>query len=90
MTIGPASPRWQWVTITSFVYLCLLAAQPPLEGEGRVVALDAEKGAVTLDDGPIPGLMPAMRSFADRIASGTIKTDKSPKELVRLYSRRIE
>jgi hypothetical protein len=30
------------------------------------------------------------RSFADRVASGTIKTDKSPKELVRLYYRRIE
>jgi hypothetical protein len=30
------------------------------------------------------------RSFADRIAAGTIKTDKSPKDLVCLYYRQIE
>lgn len=30
------------------------------------------------------------RSFADRIAAGTIQTDKSPKELVRLYYRQIK
>jgi thiol-disulfide isomerase/thioredoxin len=36
-------------------------AQPRYEGEGRVVALDATKGTVTLDHGPIPGFMAAMR-----------------------------
>jgi thiol-disulfide isomerase/thioredoxin len=36
-------------------------AQPRFEGEGRVVALDATKGTVTLDHGPIPGFMAAMR-----------------------------
>jgi ABC-type nitrate/sulfonate/bicarbonate transport system substrate-binding protein len=30
------------------------------------------------------------RSFKDRIAAGTIKTDRTPQELVRLYYRRIE
>jgi NitT/TauT family transport system substrate-binding protein len=30
------------------------------------------------------------RSFTDRIKAGTIKTEKSPKELVRLYYRQIE
>jgi thiol-disulfide isomerase/thioredoxin len=38
-----------------------LPAQPRFEGEGRVVALDAAKGTVTLDHGPIPGFMAAMR-----------------------------
>jgi thiol-disulfide isomerase/thioredoxin len=38
-----------------------LSAQPRFEGEGRVVALDATKGTVTLDHGPIPGFMAAMR-----------------------------
>jgi thiol-disulfide isomerase/thioredoxin len=38
-----------------------LSAQPRFEGEGRVVALDRSKGTVTLDHGPIPGLMGAMR-----------------------------
>jgi Cu/Ag efflux protein CusF len=37
------------------------SAQPPFEGRGRVVALDAANGTVTLDHGPIPGLMPPMR-----------------------------
>jgi len=36
-------------------------AQPRFEGEGRVVAVDETQGTVTLDHGPIPGLMPAMR-----------------------------
>jgi hypothetical protein len=30
------------------------------------------------------------RDLTDRIAAGTIKTDKTPQELVRLYCRRIE
>ncbi len=45
--------------------LCLVAvqvyAQPRFEGEGRVVAVDETQGTVTLDHGPIAGLMPAMR-----------------------------
>jgi peroxiredoxin/Cu/Ag efflux protein CusF len=36
-------------------------AQPRFEGEGRVVAFDESEGIVTLDHGPIPGLMPAMQ-----------------------------
>ena len=36
-------------------------AQPRFEGEGRVVAFDEGEGIVTLDHGPIPGLMPAMQ-----------------------------
>src|SRR5229473_2234946 len=36
-------------------------AQPRFEGEGRVVAVDENQSTVTLDHGPIPGLMPAMR-----------------------------
>ena len=46
-------------------HLCLAAvqvyAQPHFEGEGRVVAVDETQGTVTLDHGPISGLMPAMR-----------------------------
>ena len=36
-------------------------AQPRFEGEGRVVALDESEGIVTVDHGPILGLMPAMQ-----------------------------
>jgi thiol-disulfide isomerase/thioredoxin len=36
-------------------------ASPPFEGDGRVVAVDPAKGTVTLDHGPIQGLMGAMR-----------------------------
>lgn len=46
------------------LYLAAVAhvhAQAPYEGEGRVVAVDAANGTVTLDHGPIPGLMQAMR-----------------------------
>ena len=38
-----------------------LHAETRFEGEGRVLAVDEAKGAVSLDHGPIPGLMPAMR-----------------------------
>jgi len=65
MTIRLTSPRWQRVMITSFLYLCLLAAQPLAQsrfvGEGHLVALDAEKGTVTLDHGPIPGIRMKLR-----------------------------
>ena len=37
-------------------------AETRFEGEGRVVALDAVRGTVTLDHGPIPGLTPAART----------------------------
>lgn len=36
-------------------------AQPRFGGEGRVVAIDEAKRTLTLDHGPIPGLMSAMR-----------------------------
>jgi thiol-disulfide isomerase/thioredoxin len=36
-------------------------AQSRFDGEGRVVAVDESNGTVTLDHGPISGLMPAMR-----------------------------
>lgn len=37
-------------------------AQPgQFEGQGTVIGLDVAAGTVTLDHGPIPGLMPAMR-----------------------------
>jgi peroxiredoxin/Cu/Ag efflux protein CusF len=36
-------------------------AQPRFEGEGRVVAVDESTGTVTMDHGPVSGLMPAMR-----------------------------
>ncbi len=38
-----------------------LHAETRFDGEGRVVAVDEARGAVTLDHGPIPGLMAAMR-----------------------------
>jgi thiol-disulfide isomerase/thioredoxin/Cu/Ag efflux protein CusF len=53
------------LSTTLCCHLCLAAvpghAQPRFEGEGRVVAVDATQGTVTLDHGPISGLMPAMR-----------------------------
>ena len=57
---------WRRLLATALLaYLCLgvasVYAQPRFEGEGRLVAIDEAKGAVTLDHGPIPGLMPAMR-----------------------------
>jgi thiol-disulfide isomerase/thioredoxin len=36
-------------------------AQPRFEGQGRVVAFDESASIVTLDHGPISGLMPAMQ-----------------------------
>jgi len=58
---------WQrWLVSTALlVYLCLALvpaqAQSRFTGEGRVIAVDAAQGTVTLDHGPIPGLMAAMR-----------------------------
>ncbi len=43
------------------VPLSLARAQTAFQGEGRVVAIDQVKNTVTLDHGPIPGLMPGMR-----------------------------
>jgi thiol-disulfide isomerase/thioredoxin len=55
----------QLLAIALFCHLCLAPAsgqtQSRFEGEGRVVAMDETQGTVTLDHGPIPGLMPAMR-----------------------------
>jgi Cu/Ag efflux protein CusF len=53
------------LSIALCCHLCLAAvpvyAQPRFAGEGRVVAVDETQGTVTLDHGPILGLMPAMR-----------------------------
>src|ERR1700751_5366123 len=45
------------------LHLAVVAAhaQPRFEGQGSVVALDESEGIVTLDHGPISGLMPAMQ-----------------------------
>jgi thiol-disulfide isomerase/thioredoxin len=65
MDVGVELWHGRLLSTAFFVHLCLAAlwahAQPPFAGEGRVVAVDAAQGAVTLDHGPIPGLMPAMR-----------------------------
>jgi peroxiredoxin/Cu/Ag efflux protein CusF len=65
MRIGVALWRWRLLSTVLLVHLGLAAirvhAQPPFAGEGRVVAVDAAQGTVTLDHGPISGLMPAMR-----------------------------
>src|SRR5438132_14175927 len=65
MDVGVELWHGRLLSTTLFVHLCLAAlwahAQPPFAGEGRVVAVDAAQGTVTLDHGPIPGLMPAMR-----------------------------
>ena len=57
--------RRHLVSTALLVYLCLALvqaqAQSRFTGEGRVVAVDAAQGTVTLDHGPIPGLMAAMR-----------------------------
>ena len=58
-------PWRRWLSTALLVHLCLAVAsvhaQPRFEGEGRVVTVDEAKGTVTLDHGPISGLMPAMR-----------------------------
>jgi len=56
------------IPLASLVLLILLgalpaplSAQPTATGEGVVVAVDRPSGSVTLDHGPIRGVMPAMR-----------------------------
>jgi thiol-disulfide isomerase/thioredoxin/Cu/Ag efflux protein CusF len=53
------------VSIAVCCHLCLAAvdghAQPRFEGEGSVVAVDELQGTVTINHGPISGLMPAMQ-----------------------------
>jgi len=51
------------IAVCGYLHLAVVAAhaQPRFEGEGRVVALDESEGIVTLDHGPISGLMPAMQ-----------------------------
>ena len=48
-------------------------AQPRFEGEGRVVAVDESQATVTLDHGPISGLMPAMRMALAKAFLGSRK-----------------
>src|SRR5919198_1484582 len=63
--IRQALCRRRLVSTVLVVHLCLALvqaqAQSRFTGEGRVVAVDAAQGTVTLDHGPIPGLMAAMR-----------------------------
>jgi Cu/Ag efflux protein CusF len=61
--------RWRTVALALVPGLVLFSAVGALgqrargafEGEGRVLAVDEAKSTVTLDHGPIPGLMPPMR-----------------------------
>lgn len=63
---GRVQVRGRRLLMTSLlIQLCLLTihaqAQSLFYGEGRVLAVDVVRGMVTLDHGPIAGLMPAMR-----------------------------
>jgi Cu/Ag efflux protein CusF len=52
------------VSLLAALPLTVVAGEEPrgsFEGEGTVLALDQAKATVTLDHGPIPGLMPPMR-----------------------------
>ena len=62
-TSGARAPGLALVLV---VFLIIAAgtrarAEGRFEGEGRVVAVDPARGTVTLDHGPIPGLMSAMQ-----------------------------
>jgi peroxiredoxin/Cu/Ag efflux protein CusF len=61
--LRPWSPILVLTTICWNLHLAVVSghAQSRFDGEGRVVAVDESHGTVTLDHGPIPGLMPAMR-----------------------------
>ena len=65
MCVGVECWHRRLLSTVLLISLCLAIvhthAQPPFAGEGRIVAVDAAQGAVTLDHGPIAGLMPAMR-----------------------------
>jgi thiol-disulfide isomerase/thioredoxin len=49
------------ISLVSLAILALASAQTRFEGDGRVVALDSSRETITLDHGPIPGLMAAMQ-----------------------------
>ncbi len=61
--LRPWSPILVLTTICWNLHLAVVSghAQSRFDGEGRVVAVDESHGTVTLDHGPIPGLMPAMQ-----------------------------
>jgi thiol-disulfide isomerase/thioredoxin/Cu/Ag efflux protein CusF len=66
MATSRLSPWRRWLLLVTLCGPLGLAAGPGhaqtrFEGEGRVVAVDETQGTVTLDHGPIAGLMPAMR-----------------------------
>ena len=45
----------------SISFTSIHAQEVRFDGEGTIVGLDRATGTVTLDHGPIPGLMPPMR-----------------------------
>jgi thiol-disulfide isomerase/thioredoxin len=49
------------LSILLFVRPTPAAAEPSAEGEGTVVGVDGSSATITLDHGPIRGVMPAMR-----------------------------
>src|ERR1700738_5595295 len=61
--LRPWSRMLVLTTICWNLHLAVVSGQarPSFEGEGRVVAVDGSEGIVTLDHGPISGLMPAMQ-----------------------------
>lgn len=61
--LHPRSRLLVSIALCWHLHLAVVAAnaQTRFEGEGRVVALDESEGIVTLDHGPISGLMPAMQ-----------------------------
>jgi thiol-disulfide isomerase/thioredoxin len=60
----------------------LASAEPSAQGEGTVVAVDGSSGSITLDHGPIRGVMPAMR-MAFRLERPSLLGDLQPGDVVR-------
>jgi Cu/Ag efflux protein CusF len=58
-----AMTRYRSISLAALVLALPLAAaaQGVFQGEGKVLAVDEKGSTVTLDHGPIPGLMPPMR-----------------------------
>lgn len=80
---------WDRIAAGSLVLGALFWASPPPvapeprpEAAGVVVSLDAPKGSVTLDHGPIRGVMPAMR-MAFRVVRPDLLAALQPGDTVR-------